>query len=56
MAAGMCGRCAGVGAGGAGAGGPVVQGCKVGRLQGCKFNDIQRVSLHLFCLGLLLLL
>ena len=31
-----------------------LQGCKVGRLQGCKFNDIQSVSLHLFCCGLLL--
>ena len=45
---------AGVGAGGGVGGVPGLQGCKVGRLQGCKFNDNQSVSLHLFCCGLML--
>ena len=56
MAAGMCGRGAGVGAVVVVCQGVRLQGCKVGRLQGCKYSDIQSVSLHLFCWGLLLLL
>ena len=48
-----CG-CAGVGAGGCVGGVPGLQGCKVGRLQGCKYIDNQSVSLHLFCWGLIL--
>ena len=31
-----------------------LQGCKVGRLQGCKYIDNQSVSLHLFCCGLIM--
>ena len=48
----------GVGAGCAGAGVVVVvvvfRGCKVARLQGCKYKDKQRVSFYLFCWGLML--
>ena len=46
----------GVGAGGGVGGVPWLQPYELATLQCCKYSDIQRVSLHLFCCGLIMCL
>ena len=46
----------GVGAGGGVGGVPWLQPYELATLQCCKYSDNQRVSLHLFCCGLIMCL